>query len=115
MPWLTAIFVFAVVAGTVLQLWLSGRQITAVASHRARVPDPFGTQISASDHAKAADYTIATVRFRRIETVFDAAVLLVLTVGGGLDVIDTLWRRTGWSQPWLGTAVILTLLGLSGI
>ena len=114
MPWLTVIFILAVIGGTALQLWLSGRQVTAVASHRAHVPEPFGAQISSSDHAKAADYTIATVRFRRIETVFDAAVLLALTVGGGLDAIDTLWRRTGWSQPWLGTAVILTLLCVTG-
>lgn len=114
MSWLTVIFILAVIGGTALQLWLSGRQVAAVASHRARVPEPFGAQISSSDHAKAADYTIATVRFRRIETVFDAAVLLILTIGGGLDAIDTLWRRTGWSQPWLGTAVILTLLCLTG-
>jgi STE24 endopeptidase len=114
MAWLTVIFVLAVMGGTALQLWLSARQISAVASHRASVPEPFGGQISSSEHAKAADYTIATVRFRRIETVFDAAVLLVLTVGGGLDAIDTLWRRTGWSQPWLGTAVILTVLCITG-
>ena len=114
MPWLTVIFLLTVIGGTALQLWLSGRQVTAVASHRAHVPEPFGAQISSTEHAKAADYTIATVRFRRIETVFDAAVLLALTIGGGLDAIDTLWRRTGWSQPWLGTAVIFTLLCLSG-
>ena len=114
MPWLTVIFILAVIGGTALQLWLSGRQVTAVASHRARVPEPFDAQISSTEHAKAADYTIATVRFRRIETVFDAAVLLALTIGGGLEAIDTLWRRTGWSQPWLGTAVIFTLLGLTG-
>jgi len=115
MPWLTVIFVLAVVGGTALQLWLSGRQVAAVASHRARVPEPFGEQISSTDHAKAADYTIANVRFRRIETVFDAAVLLALTVGGGLAAIDALWRRTGWSQPWLGTAVILSVFCLTGI
>jgi STE24 endopeptidase len=114
MPWLTVVFLAVVIGGTALQWWLSGRQIGSVASHRAQVPEPFGTQISASDHAKAADYTIATVRFRRIETVFDAIVLLVLTVGGGLGAIDALWRRTGWSQPWLGTGVVLTLLCITG-
>ncbi len=115
MPWLTVLFVLAVIVGTALQLWLAGRQVAAVAAHRTQVPEPFGEQISASDHAKAADYTIATVRFRRIETVFDALVLLALTLGGGLADIDALWRRTGWSQPWLGTGVILTLLGVTGL
>ena len=115
MHWLTILFVLAVVCGTALQLWLAGRQVTAVASHRAQVPQPFDAQISASDHAKAADYTIATVRFRRIETVFEAVVLLALTLGGGLATIDALWRRTGWSGEWLGTAVVLTTLCLTGL
>jgi STE24 endopeptidase len=115
MSWLTVIFIIAVVAGTGLQLWLSGRQLRAVASHRASVPEPFGQQISADQHAKAADYTIANVRFRRLETIFDAGVLLALTLGGGLEVIDALWRRTGWSQPWVGACVVLSVLCLTGV
>ena len=115
MSWLTVLFIIALVTGTGLQLWLSGRQLKAVASHRGSVPEPFGQQISAAEHAKAADYTIANLRFRRIETVFDAAVLLALTLGGGLEVIDALWRRTGWSQPWLGAAVVLSVLCLTGV
>jgi STE24 endopeptidase len=115
MQWLTLLFVGAVLCGTALQLWLAGRQVATVASHRARVPEPFDAQISASEHAKAADYTIATVRFRRLEMGFDAAVLLALTVGGGLAAVDSLWRRTGWSGEWLGTAVVLTVLCLTGL
>lgn len=112
---LTILFILAVLCGTALQLWLAGRQVSAVAAHRAQVPAPFDEQISPADHAKAADYTIATVRFRRIETVFDAAVLLVLTLGGGLAAIDALWRKTGWTGEWLGTAVILSVVCLTGI
>ena len=115
MSWLTVMFIVAVVAGTGLQLWLSGRQLSAVATHRASVPEPFGQRISADQHAKAADYTLANVKFRRIETVFDALVLLALTLGGGLEVIDALWRRTGWPQPWLGAGVVLTVLCLTGV
>jgi len=115
MPWLTALFVAAVVIGTALQLWLSLRQVTAVSRHRDRVPEPFADQISLPDHSKAADYTIAKVRFHRIDTVFSAAVTILLTLGGGIAAIDALWRGTGWSQPWLGTAVILSVLCLTAV
>src|SRR5689334_8300973 len=110
MLWLTALFIAALVIGTALQLWLSGRQVAAVSAHRDRVPDPFADQVSSADHQKAADYTIAKVRFHRVDTVFSAVVTLALTLGGGIATLDTLWRRTGWSQPWLGAAVILSVL-----
>src|SRR5215469_18765755 len=109
MHWLTPLFVFAVLAGLALDLWLSQRQVRAVARHRGEVPAPFADSISADQHGKAADYTIAKLRFSRLGTVLDAAVLLVLTVGGGIALADSLWRRTGLTEPWLGVAVIATI------
>jgi STE24 endopeptidase len=110
MLWLTALFIAAVIAGTALQLWLSQRQIAAVCAHRNRVPEPFADRVSASDHQKAADYTVANVRFGRLDTLLSAATTLALTVGGGIAAIDALWRHTGWTQPWQGAAVILTVV-----
>ena len=109
MHWLTPLFVVAVLAGVVVDLWLSQRQAAAVARHRGEVPAPFAESISADEHGKAADYTIAKVRFGRIGTVVDAALLLVLTVGGGIALVDALWRRTGLSEPWLGVVVLATI------
>ena len=99
---LTALFIAAVLISTALELWLSRRQIGAVAAHRNRVPEPFADAVSAEEHAKAADYTIAKARFGRVAEIMTAAITLALTVGGGIAAIDTLWRRTGWSQPWPG-------------
>ena len=107
--WLTVLFVFAVLAGTALELWLSERQASAVARHRSVVPLPFAEAVSAAEHGKAADYTIAKVRFARISTVFDALLTLALTVGGGIAAVDALWRHTPLGQPWLGVAVIGTV------
>jgi len=109
MHWLTGVFVLAVLAGVALDLWLSERQATAVARHRGEVPAPFAGSVSPDEHHKAADYTIAKVRFGRIGTVVDAALLLLLTVGGGIAFVDNLWRHTGLHEPWLGVAVIATL------
>src|ERR1039457_3753080 len=109
MAWFTLLFIAAVIASTVLELWLSARQIAAVVQHRDSVPEPFLDSVSAEDHTKAADYTIEKVRFGRIGLALNAAVTLTLTVGGGIAAIDTLWRSMGWTQPWLGAAVISTV------
>ena len=91
--WLTPLFVFAVLAGLALELWLAQRQATTVAHHRGVVPEAFAASISAEEHARAADYTIAKLRLGRISSIVDALLVLALTVGGGLAAIDALWRR----------------------
>jgi len=109
MAWLTPLFIAAVLAGTLLELWLSGRQVAAVARHRDAVPAPFADSVSAQEHARAADYTVAKARLARLTVAVDAALALALTVGGGIAAIDALWRHTHWAQPWLGLAVIATV------
>lgn len=109
MTWLTPLFIVTVLLGTAIELWLSGRQVTAVAQHRGEVPGPFAGSVSAQEHAKAADYTIAKARLGRLTTIVDAALILALTVGGGIAFLDALWRPTHWAQPWLGLAVIASV------
>jgi len=113
MHWLTAAFLVALGCGTVLRLWLASRQIRAARTHRERVPAPFAAQVSLADHRKAADYTIARVRLGRIEGVVDALVVLVLTLGGGIEALDELWGRLEWSEPWRGLALIVSIVALT--
>lgn len=115
MYWPTALFIAAVAAATGLELWLTARQIAAVEAHRDRIPAPFAGQLSSEDHRKAADYTVAKARLGVVGTLLNAAVTLALTVGGGIAAIDALWRQTGWSEPWLGIAVIGTVAAAVGI
>jgi STE24 endopeptidase len=115
MHWLTALFISAVIASTALALWLGARQIGAVARHRGKVPEPFADKVSEEEHGRAADYTIAQVRFGRFELIAGALVTLVLTLGGGIAAIDALWQRTGWPSMWLGVAVIATVVLLMGL
>jgi STE24 endopeptidase len=115
MHWPTTLFIAAVVIAASVELWLASRQITAVASHRDRIPEPFAGQLSAEDHRKAADYTVAKARLGMIGTVIDPIVTLALTVGGGIAAIDALWRHTGWGEPWLGLAVIGTVAAVVGL
>jgi STE24 endopeptidase len=109
MAWLTALFVLAVLLGLAIELWLSARQAAAVARHRGSVPGPFADSISPSEHAKAADYTLARLRLGRLGHLIDAALTLALTVGGGIAAVDALWRHARLSEPWLGLAVIASV------
>ena len=59
-------------------------------AHRDAVPTAFADEISLEAHRKAADYSIAKTRVNIAAIVFDAAILLVLTFGGGLQAIDNL-------------------------
>jgi len=115
MHWLTLLFIVAVFVSTALELWLSQRQIATVAAHRNRVPEPFAATISAAEHEKAADYTIARARFGRVSEITNAVITLALTVGGGIAALDGLWRHTGWREPWLGAAVIGSVFCVTGL
>jgi STE24 endopeptidase len=115
MPPLSLIFLLAVLAGTATRLWLANRQIAAVSQHRAQVPEPFAQVVSPADHHKAADYSVARTRLGRIDTLIDAVVLLVLTLGGGMNAIDQLWMRVPLGAPWHGALVVLSVLLLVGL
>jgi len=107
--WLTPLFVLAVLAGAAIELWLGERQRSAVARHRGIVPQPFATSVSAAEHARAADYTIAKLRLGRIGLGVDTALVLGFTLGGGLAALDALWSRAHLAEPWLGLAVIASV------
>ncbi|GAA5236219.1 M48 family metallopeptidase [Verticiella sediminum] len=81
----TLLFVAVLILGVMVRLWLSLRQIRHVARHRAAVPPVFAHRIGLRSHQRAADYTAARVRLGMLETVVDAAVLVGLTLLGGLQ------------------------------
>jgi len=110
MHWLTTLFILAVVAETATRFYLSTRQITAVTSNRDRVPEPFRAEIAPADQQKAADYTVTRARLGRLQTIVEAVLTLAFTLGGGIAWFDSWWRQLGWSQPWLGTAVVVSVL-----
>lgn len=81
-------FVF-VVAALAWRTWLGLRQSRHVARHRDAVPPEFAEHIPLESHRRAADYTLDKQRLGLIETLFvDGVVLLALTLGGGLALVD---------------------------
>ena len=111
----TVVFLLALAAHTLVQLWLDARHVRHVARHRPAVPPAFENQIPLSAHQKAADYTIARTRFGMIETLIGALWLLVWTLGGGLQLVDQLWRAWGKSDLATGVAFLVSIFLLMAV
>ncbi len=115
---LTIIFLFALALHLAVQGWLAWRQVRHVQAHRGAVPAEFSSAISPNEHARAADYTVANQRLGCVETAYDAAILLWLTVGGGVASVGRQVGNLGLEGPWagivqvLGVFAALSLLGL---
>jgi STE24 endopeptidase len=106
---LTLLFLVALAAMVAVREWLAGRQLAAVTANREAVPGPFAAAVTLDDHRRAADYTAARLRLGRIELLFDAAVLLVATVGGGFAALDSAVSAFALPAPWHGVAVLVLL------
>lgn len=106
----TYIFLAFLLASTLVQLYLSLRQKQHVGAHRSAVPSAFAGKISLEEHQKAADYTLAKGGLGRIDLLIGLVILLVWTLGGGLEWLDTQWRSFGWNELYTGTAVMLSLI-----
>jgi STE24 endopeptidase len=118
MHWFAGLFVLLLVASTLTRSWLNQRQVAAVQRHRDEVPEAFRAQIDLASHQKAADYTVASARVSRWDTLLDAGIALLLTLGGGLSAIDRAWQAAHLPAVWHGTAVVLAtflLVSLVGL
>lgn len=107
------IFLAALLLSTSLRWWLNARQMRHVRAHRAQVPGEFAHHITAEDHARAADYTVAKGRLGRVEMLIETALLLAFTLGGLLHAIDE------GARSWLGNGyahdlALFALVGLTG-
>ncbi|MGW8228837.1 MAG: M48 family metallopeptidase [Gammaproteobacteria bacterium] len=115
MNWITLIFLLALVLSLAIQFWLDRRQITHVKRHRSAVPDAFRERIPLEAHQKAADYTITRLRMGVLELALGAVLLLIWTLGGGLQLLDNVWRDMALSPLLTGVLVIFSVLIISSL
>jgi STE24 endopeptidase len=104
---LTYLLVGALLTNVVLKLWLNARQVRHVAKHRGEVPPAFVSQISLSDHQKAADYTLAKAKVAQLDFLIDAFVLVGWTLLGGLSALNA--TVLSYMEPGLWQQVVLVL------
>lgn len=111
----TQLFLLMFTLSIGLRLWLSLRQIAHVDDHRSQVPESFSDKISLEEHQKAADYTTAKTRFGRWPLFYDAVLLLIWTLGGGLEWLDQSIIAMDYSPIITGIAVILAFMFVSSV
>jgi STE24 endopeptidase len=109
----TWVFLAALTVSGGARLWLAARQARHVLAHRGAVPDSFTGSISLAAHQKAADYTVAKTRLGMVELLVNAALLLLFTLGGGLQWLSDAWA--GVAAPFgivHGAALIVSAIAL---
>ena len=85
------LFLLALALSLGVRLWLARRQMAHVLAHRRAVPSEFADRIALAAHQKAADYTRARGTLGIYQTLADTALLLVFTLGGGLEALHGFW------------------------
>jgi STE24 endopeptidase len=116
MPTLTAsgfsaLFLAALAVSLVVRVWLSRRQVAHVLARREAVPAAFASRVGLAAHQKAADYTVAKQRLGMLNTLTDGALLLLMTVGGGLAVVIS-WTETVSASPLWRDVLLFAVTGV---
>ncbi len=112
-PAFTLIFLLFVALSFAFASVLTLRHIAHVRVNRVAVPAEFTESITLESHQKAADYTIEKNRLGLVESVFDLLLLLALTVGGGMLLIQQ-FAANWFSGPYaLGLAIFAGLMIVS--
>ncbi|HQU87206.1 MAG TPA: M48 family metallopeptidase [Denitromonas sp.] len=110
----SSLFLAVLVATAAFKLWLGYRHQKHVAQHRSEVPREFAQQISLGAHHKAADYTLARLGLGRIDLLINAAWVLILTLGGGLQWLHTTWAGVFTEGSLLHGTAFLASIGVLG-
>lgn len=111
----TTIFLLSLSVSIIVQWFLVQRHVSHIRSHRENVPDAFNGKIPVEAHHKAADYTQAKVKTGLAELIIGSVLLLLWTLAGGLQLLDSWWRSLGFSEIWTGAGFILSVFAIMSI
>jgi STE24 endopeptidase len=114
---ISLIFVTLVATNLGIKLWLTLRQARNVHRHQKQVPHAFKDVISLEAHQKAAAYTCAKIHLAQWSLLLDTSWLLILTLGGGINLLYSFALGINGNESTLITGLIfLVSLGmLSGL
>ena len=108
----TLIFLGFLAAGIMVQWLLVNRHIRHIRQNRAQVPAAFRGKIPLAAHHKAADYTRAKAKTNLADLIQGAVFILLWTLAGGLQWLDTFWRAFELPALWHGTLFILSVFAI---
>ncbi len=112
----TIAFLASLALATGVKLWLAARHVRHVSGNRELLPAEFAASITLAAHRKAADYTVAKTRLSMIEAALGALMVLVFTLGGGLEAISAGWTGAFESGGYAhGIALILSIVVIGSV
>lgn len=86
--------------------WLIGRQIRAAEQHAAMPAH------DADARSQTGAYVASRMRLVRAAELARGTIVLVLTLGGGIALIDSIWRPLVPAPIWLGAACLVTVFAV---
>jgi STE24 endopeptidase len=98
-----------------VRIWLALRHIGYIQARRDQAPANFAAQVTPEAHRKAADYSVAKTRLGIVHALLETAMLLALTLGGGLETLNNFIASVLDSPLWQGTALILSVFVIIAI
>jgi STE24 endopeptidase len=111
----TLTFLISTFSYVITLLWLNVRQDKAVIKSFDTVPSEFKSKITLEEHQKAAEYTQAKLTVNHFEIIFSTIVLLIWTLGGGLNWLDSVWQMQTDNAIYLGVGFIISLMILGSL
>lgn len=105
---ISLLLVISVISHLLIELWLNIKNQFHILHHRAQVPAQFSQIVQLDAHQKAADYSRAKLQLSRFILFFDAAVLLVMTLGGGFQDIYNIWHSFALEPIWRDVGFLLS-------
>jgi len=105
----TIVFLIALTLSFSVQFWLAKRHADYVAKHRSAVPEAFKNTVSLEAHQKAADYTLEKSRLGNIDSIVGVVLLLLLTLGGGINLAFEFWAFSIVNPLMAGLAAVASV------
>jgi STE24 endopeptidase len=111
----TFLFLSLLAVSLIVRLWLTIRQGHHVSEQRHQVPEAFRLRVTLAAHQKAAAYTLAGLKLERTGIIVGTIIMVLWTVGGGLQLLDEIWSHRNLPSLTHGVALILSLLAITYI
>lgn len=108
MNFISVLFVLSLASNLLIELWLNIKNQFHILRHRDQVPQEFSEVVNLEAHQKAADYSRAKLQLSRFVLFFDAAVTLIMTLGGGFQDIYRIWQNLELAPIWQDVGFLIS-------
>lgn len=107
----TKLFLVALFVKSLIESLLDKRNMDHIIKNRNAVPAKFQDQITLADHQKAADYSVEKIKVAQIFHFIDLIVFLLLTLAGGLELINHMAMQVN-ASPIMTGLIFFAIFGL---